>query len=436
VWTVLDPNPSRHRLARLALPLALLVGGCGEDEDPGDGAAGGLSLPTYTAGDLARAQRGLTLDQADMVLVPSGVGSDAVTAERLTRGFGLLVLQQPYHNDPTGCPAPSSAARFLPRATAEAFLGSAEYRASGLSFDRVAVNVDLLNPTRTDLLAQCQPGATPRFDLPAHREQVVAAFRDLAGLPNLSHVTVGLDMNRYYHVRFGDRRRLDDYSNWITLYREVYDAIKAVNPQIHVGPGLSWNVFMLETVPEVFIEQGGALEGGRVPEDALEQAVIAAAERTVWPLLNVGRGDGRTRKADHVGLSLVQDPNLRPFGGQPLPAVEREALVHFLFAPLVADGLPVVLPQVDWEVQTAAIANNKATFLTLVKRALSHTEIEWAAWRRFSDVPELTGGSNPCGRFTDRADRTLNHSIDYCYAGLLNASGQVREVFRVLTRDP
>lgn len=429
----------RRPLRSLALPLALLAlaAGC-DDGETAAADAGAEPLPEYTAGNLSVAQRGLTLDADDLILIPSGSPGMEVNAAFLEARFGLLVLNEPFHQDPTGCPSVNEAPRYQPKASAEALLASPRFQNSELSFDRIAVNVDLLNPTRTDLLSICQPGATLRFDLGVHREQVLQAFRDLASLDNVAYITVGLDMNRYYHVMVDGERRQDDYSNWVTLYREVYDAIKDVNPDIKVGPGISWNVLMLETAPEMVTEYGlGELGAGRsVPDHLLQKAVTLAAQRTVWPLLAVGRAPNAQPKADYLALGMVQNPNLPPFNGSPEPTDAEAALRHFVHAPLVANGVPIVLPQIDWETQTAATAVNKATFLTLVKKALSHTEIEWAAWRRFSDVPELDGGSNPCGKYTERLDPTLNFPVDYCYSGLLTTTGQVRPVFSVLTQAP
>lgn len=429
----------RLRMRGLALPLALLAlaAGC-DDGETAAGDAGPEPLPEYTAGNLGKNQRGLTLDADDLILIPSGSGNTTVDATYLQDRFGLLVLNEPYHQDPTGCPSVNEAPRYQPKASAEAFFANARYPTSQLDFDRIAVNVDLLNPTRTDLLSTCQPGATVRFDLGVHREQIIQAFRDLASLDKVAYITVGLDMNRYYHVLVDGERRQDDYSNWVTLYREVYDAIKAVNPDIKVGPGISWNVLLLETAPEMVTEYGlGTLGAGRsVPPALLKEAVTLAARRTVWPLLNTGRAPNQVPKADFLALGMVQNPNLAPFNGSPEPTDAEAALRHFVNAPIVANGLPIVLPQIDWETQSGANAVNKATFLTLVKKALSHTEIEWAAWRRFSDIPELTGGANPCGKYTQRIDPTLNYPVDYCYSGLLNTTGQVRQVFTVLTQNP
>ena len=69
---------------------------------------------------------------------------------------------------------------------------------------------------------------------------------------------------------------------------------------------------------------------------------------------------------------------------------------------------------------------------------LSHVDVQWAAWRRLADVPELDPGvgSSPCSRFTQSRDAALNYTVDYCYAGMINDLGQEREVYRVLTANP
>lgn len=431
-------NALKRRLSRgtslALLPFALFCFGCDDGDDGQDDTvdAGIPPPPEYTEGNWSAAQRGLAIDAEDLIVMPTPNGE--ITAQGLLDSFGLLVLNLPYHQSMTGCPQANVAAQHQPKAKAQEQL--TQLRAKGLSFERVAVNVDLLNPTRTDLLSICQSSTTVRFDTPRHRQQVVETFEELARLPEVSHITVGMDMNRYYHVKFGGERRLDDYSNFVTLYHEVYEAVKQINPQIRVGPGISWSVLMLETAPQMLDERWpGTLQGdGLAPPEYLQQAVRAAAQRTVHPLLWVQAGRERIKKADFLAVGFVQNPNEAPFYGTPNPSDEAATLRYFQHAPLVAEDLPLVLPQIDWQVHSAGNANNKSLYLTLLKKALSHTEVEWAAWRRYSDIPELGGGVNPCAKYTARPDPTLNYDVDYCYAGLVNQTGQVRDVFYTLTR--
>lgn len=415
----------------LAAAIFVVAAGC-DDETSSEPSITVPPAPTYTAGHLAVAQRGVSIDDEDIKIFGSGID-----AAKIADDFDLLVLNRPYVDNPTGCPQPGAAARVQPLAKAEAFL--AEGAAVGVDFARIAVNVDLLTPGRRALLHVCPP-ASPRFDDPVHRAAILEAFRDLAGLDGVSAITVGLEMNAYYHLTVDDVSMRDDYSNYVTLYREVFHAIKAVNADIQVGPGLSWATFMRLTVPEIaeaysVVEVGAS---GTLQDPFLFEAVELAARRTVWPLLSEGRGDEEVATADYLGLTMIPRQNEPPFNGNPLPEDESQVLQHYRYVDVVAKGLPVVLPQIDWETQSGANANNKATYLTVLKKALSHVDVQWAAWRRLADVPELDPGvgSSPCSRFTQSRDAALNYTVDYCYAGMINDLGQEREVYRVLTANP
>ena len=408
--------------------ISVVAAGCDDETSP----APSITVPpapTYTAGNLSVAQRGVSVDGEDLKIFGSGID-----ASKLNEDFGLLVLNLPYVDNPTGCPQPEQAARVQPLAKAQALL--AEARSEGLSFERLAVNVDLLTPGRRGLLHICPP-VKPRFDEANHREAVLEAFRDLAGLEGLAYITVGLEMNTYYHLSVDGKSTRDDYTNYVTLYRSVYAAIKEINPEIQVGPGVNWASFMRLTVPEITELYGVAeLTAAQTLQDPfLFEAVQLAARRTIWPLLFEDY-QLKNATADFLGLTMIPRQNEAPFSGSPAPEDEASVLAHYRYVDVVAAGLPVVLPQIDWETQSGANANNKAVYLTVLKKALSHVEIKWAAWRRLADVPELTEGSNPCGRFTESRDPALNYTVDYCYAGMINDLGQEREVYRVLTTNP
>ncbi|MCB9522220.1 MAG: hypothetical protein H6702_02420 [Myxococcales bacterium] len=424
----------RRVCTRASLALALLFAwGC---DDEGGDSAPVEPLPEYSDGHWAKAQRGVALDDEDVeIFSPSAVDPAAIADD-----FGLLVMNRPFHNRLTGCPSEAEAPMHLPRQTAERLLDR-DFAAAGVDYQNIAVNVDLLSPGRGALLALCTAGNTPRFDNNAHRAAVLAAFEDLARLPGIDHITVGLEMNRYYHLSIGGARRDDDYSNWVTLYREVYAAIKAVNPAVKVGPGIHWGTFMRLTVPEVAAEYGLIEAGSSVPDADLKAAVEFAARRTVWPLLRAGLRSDAAPSADYLAISMIPRQQEPPFNGNPAGEVEAEVLRHYQYVPEVALGLPVVLPQIDWETQSGANANSKGTYLTLLKKALSHTPIEWAAWRRLVDIPEILDGPiNPCGAYTGdnqtRDQSSLYYSVDYCFSGMISDRAQIRGVYNIFTANP
>lgn len=410
----------------------LCLAACGDEADPGPEPPVEVlpeaPEPEYTDGHWAKAQRGIALDEDDLPVIQANAG---LPPERLETDFGLLVLNRPYVDWRASiCPRSNEAPNFQPLATAERFIASLKAD-KGVEYDRVAVNVDLLSPARRSLLYVCfdRGAPDPLFEVVEHREKIVAAFTDLAGLADLEYITVGLEMNRYYHLESGKFRA--DYANWVTLYREVYDAIKAVNPDIKVGPGLSWAVLMTRTAPEIATVMG--LEDGSV------EAVYRAYQRTVAPLLSAGRGTDRRVTADFIGFSIVPFGSEPPFQGQPAPedeSAKQAILDYYLLLPVVAAGLPVTFPQIDWAVESGSTASLKGPFLTSLKHATSHVDVAWAAWRRLADLPRQPAEANPCVRYTGSTEATLRYPIDYCSAGMIEPSGKVRDVLDIFTTDP
>ena len=381
-------------------------------------------------GHWAKAQRGLIIDDDDLPIV--NAGSVGVTGADLAERFGLLVIARPYVDSlNTRCTSPSLAAEAQPRRAAERVIAELKADDPALSWDRVAVNVDLLSPDRSAVLDVCfeQGGDSddPRFDNLEHRAAIVAAFEDLAGLPDLAYVTVGLDMNQYFHLRLDDTVRHDDYTNFVTLYREVYRAIKAVNAEVQVGPGISWSVLRTLTAPEVAAAQ-------ELDPDGLD-ALLAASRLTVQPLLTDGRGGAKT--ADFLAISMIPAHTQAPWNGSPgTDDASRGPLLEWLRPlSLVSGELPVVVPVMDWA--EVGAGGKKGQYLITLKAALSNVNVAWAAWRRLSDVPIEPASNPPCAKYTARP-APLNYPTAYCTSGMFNASGDPnqRGVYAELTTDP
>ena len=426
----------------------LLVGaGCGE-EDTGPSPPNPYAdvpserAPTLDDGHWTVAQRGVAIDAEDIGIIQEVESSAGVAVDALESKFGHLVLNLPVvdylKGAATGDCVPQDRAAAARPLTVARDLRARFEDTRGLTFEKVAINVDLLSARRTRLLHECfNISAEPRFGEPQHRAQVVAALTELAQLDGLGWITVGLDMNRYYHLRDDDGRdRRDDYANFVTLYRDVYAAVKAVNPDVRVGPGLSWDFLVGVTAPEV------ASELGDVSGDSVE-AFYRAWQRTVLPLLEV-RAEGPVRPtADFVGFSMMPESMSPPFNDAPAPAdpsavaaIEAYYRRIELAVQTAAGPLPVVLPVVDWRNDSAGASVKKANFLTSLKHGVSHVEVEWAAWRRLSSLPTRTQGQTPpCDRYTT-PDDDFHYRRDFCNAGLVAASGEVGEVFAELTTDP
>jgi hypothetical protein len=85
--------------------------------------------------------------------------------------------------------------------------------------------------------------------------------------------------------------------------------------------------------------------------------------------------------------------------------------------------IPLVLPQIDWESPNRANTGNKGYFLKLLKESLSHVDIDWVSWRRFSDIPEDPPQTSPCRQYVNDLQ---GYSKDFCYAGLVDYLGNPR----------
>ncbi|MBU0551547.1 hypothetical protein KKB55_06535 [Myxococcota bacterium] len=436
------------RTPLLLLTLTLLAG-CGDDPPPAPAPEAPLpeALPeapqlSYTAGHLSVAQRGVPLDNEDLAIIVEG---GQITPADVMGDFGLLVLNRPYYDrlygqyfwgdwTPTGdlaeCADTHAPVRCTqPAATATALL--AQIKTRGIEFDRVAVNVDLLVPKRTALLhPELQTASTARFDLFEHRQAVAEAFGALARVPGVAYITVGLEMNVYYQLLDPqNERQIDDYTNYITLYRRIYEEIKAVNPDVKVGPGIRWANFMIYGVPEIANELGLA-------PDSLE-AVYKASQRIIAPLLSYraleGGGRVEIKTADYLAVTLMPFESEPPFMGisRPQSEIEKAGIsAYYQYIGLVAGGLPLVIPQIDWRT-----SGDKTGFLETVKGYLSPFEVEWISWRRFADITAVPE-ANRCAAFTQAQPEALQYSADYCTSGLVEETGKRRGVYDTLTTDP
>lgn len=409
------------KLFDVALIGALTIGGLAgcDDEGPTGPTPPTVTLPDEPEapsgpGNLTVAQRGLALDLDDFaVLTDNNIAGISIDEARTS--FGRLVVNRPYVDwRASTCVDSDQAPIYQPRAQLEDLLDQLDTQ-KGLTFDKIAVNVDLLSPARNDLIFVCYGADQPRFDVIPHREAVIAAFVDLARVPGVDYITVGMEMNRYYHLRKRDARVIDDYTNFITLYREIYAAIKAEKPSVQVGPGLSWSSFTRRTIPEIAEEL-------KLDETGME-AFYRAWQRTVLPFI----GTESARTADFVGLTMIPFQQEAPFDGSPNEDIDG-IIEHHRRMPTFADGLPVVFPQVDW---STSVQGPKGDYLRSLKAAVAHVDLAWMAWRRTSNLPN-TADASPCAKYTQAREASLAYPADFCTAGLVSDTGARKPVLDVL----
>jgi len=419
----------------------------------GDGAEPEVPIPvvvpdiptlSHDAGHLEVAQRGLPLDRFDLQVLP---GIRDYTVQDISNLFGVVVINVPFIDRNDVCVRSADAAPLLPAQAVAARL--ADIRDAGVTTPSVAVNVDLLTPERTELYHVCLAEGAPaaRFDVPEYRRQVVQAFKELAAIEGVDYVTVGMEMNAYYHNLFQGELRDDDYSNFVLVYREIYAEMKAVNPDLKVGPGMSYTEFRTRSMDaaadELQIPTPSFGEDGY--DGYVRLASALAFERTIQPFLQNGVGNNAQRTADYLGLTFLPFPESQPYFGDPQGSggdeLQAQLAWHDPIAVLTGFGgenaLPIAVVQADWP-EGLLKRPKKAEYLKVLKQALSPHTLEWLSWRRFSDLPREPAESSACARFTQGGGEstTLRYSSDYCGSGVVDQYGSIEDsnsVFRTLT---
>ena len=429
-------------LLTLSLPLVALTG-CAEEGLP---QLSGPTLPiedsTFTLppseasasnpeGHWSREQRGVAMDKEDVLLLRSKGAEVNEALGTLTLNLPLLSLQSN-----VACLEEGAAEEREPLAQLNQTLSA--LRDAGLSPERVVVTVELLTPKQNSLYHVCLNGGEPRFFTPAHRAHVLSTLRELAASSEVSAVTLGASLNSYYHLTdpmSGFEYRWD-YPNLVSLYHETYSAMKEVNPELLVGPGLSWGTLINTTTPRVAEE----LELNLDEQAEADLALEVALRRSVWSLLTTREGELR---ADFVGVSLRPNTVEAPFNGNAdtdvatLEAYYSElALLGTPINPINSDPLevlPLAFTQLDWTSPNGANANLKGVFLTGLKVALRHVNPLWVSWLRLSDLPKLPAESSICKIYTSAPK---NYPESFCFAALFDANGQPRDAWEVFSTDP
>lgn len=311
-------------------------------------------------------------------------------------------------------------------------------RQEGLALDEVIVNVELLLPQRTGIYHACLTGFGAQFFHPEHRAYVLRILKELAEVEDVSTITVGIDLNSYYHLKDPDSEFSYrwDYANLMTLYQEAYDAMKEVNPKLLIGPGFSWSLLLNRTLPKIAEEFDLSLDQSNERNLALEIAL----QRTIWVALTTSEGE---IKADFVGVSLTPNPSDAPFNGNAqqdqAQITEHYAQVALMGAPLhpldrtPLKVLPLAFPQVDWTSPNNVGTNGKAPFIERIKVALRHIKPLFVSWLRLSDLPIQPAESSICRIFTNAPK---NYPESFCFAALFDSNGVPRAVWETFTTDP
>lgn len=416
--------------------IALTVYSCGsEEQKPPAAFTPKVPALSTSEGHFSLDQRAVSLDKEDEIYFRQ-------FKEMYAPLFSRVVFNVPLVDQPSVTPIKLADAKpSQPLALAQARLD--EMNASDIRYDKIAVSVDILTQFRTKLRSlklETSNNAEAAFYLDEYRQHTIKAFEDLATLSGITEITVGLDLNHYYHLD----NKGGDYNNLITLYREIYTAIKAKKSDIKVGPSFDWHLLMTQSVPFVAQEYGIDLND----QGSRSRLMAYTIDLSIKPFLKDHKNEVF---ADFVGMSFNVDPALGQelFAGNPdfKGDAEKTAKVNEFYRYISyaldlsenldasAQVLPLVVNQIDWQ-GTAIDAKKKADYLKLLKAAIGNHTISWASWRRLLDIPENPPETSSCRIYKQNALEPDMTDISICYGGLLDQNGQAKAVFTEFTTNP
>ena len=421
------------------LCIGLACIGCGDSESSSGVSVTRPSL-AYSAGTFEQSLLEVPVDDLDLQVV----GQRAEVAALVNASFDRVALNLDYVDIrfTSGCLSSSDASYRLAPMASELL---EQIRRDGITIEKVAVNVELLTPARQPsrgsdypVLGVCAANNTdePRFGSADHRRNLLNDFQALADLPGVERITIGVDMNALYHIDQGGRVG-SDYSNFISVYREIYRSLKMSHPNVSVGPGLSFDVFERRTIPFV-AERVLVLSDcdETVCADAAQrlQAAHAAYELTIEPFVNDETGE---QISDFIGWSIVPPAIGRPFDGAPtfetadggVDDARRASIIQYFEALLWVTSwseLPSVVYHLDWVGSRGK--QEKAKMGRVVVDALSPILPAAFGWRRLTDLPtgEIGGAadrSSICSQKISSSKEEMVRPDHYCGSGLIDGSG-------------
>ncbi len=347
-----------------ALGLVLLVGGCPPPADPGDGDPnpGPGNTPDPTNNDPIIQNRGLT----DVKIVPAipdrtrqfRLGAVAVGAANEDFTVGQLEVAVDRVAESAECIV------VRPLIDWEYFRPNRPVDAQPVRLAEMNVIVEMAQERGVELsLIQLDPIANRASlsPLPASlagqdfsSPDIRAALRDetiaLLNLFSPTYLSVGVEVNGYLEAN------PDDFENYITLHRELYDEIKARSPQTKVALSLHY-----ETLLRIDPLPGGSADDARraLIERFLPQVDVVAISSLPWPAFS--------------------DPIYVPLD----------------YAERVSDftDLPVIFSEIAWTTDPASDSDEQEQldYIAIMSRALLNApQVELVAWAFMSDPPPGT----------------------------------------------
>lgn len=263
-----------------------------------------------------------------------------------------------------------------------------------------------------------------------------------------AYLIVGAEMERFLAVPGG----LDDYANFITLYREAYDIIKSVSPSTKVGAGIDWVRF------QEVVARDQVLVAADLPDDlkpATKDEVItcnALPQNDAQKLARLQRAcTDKAFMAYVEPLLRYPNPNYDPENpagvAQFLPASDILALSlsapsqtfegladncpddFFGYLRLWSQAWPVVYYQTNWQISSSVSENKQGEWFDVVVARNQGVNVEVFAWANLKDLK-----TNPDCNKLKSSD--IGAPDWMCFQGLFSESGRAKDVFTKLTSSP
>ena len=233
-----------------------------------------------------------------------------------------------------------------------------------------------------------------------YRQSIIEQLTGIAATYTPSRMVIGADINRFWSIDAGD------YGNFVTLYRELYFAIKDVSPHTRVAPGIDW--------PYLVYNQAPTFAG--TEEEKIENAYGLLVE----PLMGFSDGDVYIGTADFLGLSAVPDPSLFQDNVSNIP----ETFFHYLRG--LPDELAIIYYKINWPITSEVYRNKQNEWLEKVLEYNGGVNVELMSWASLADLSDGT-----CNSMTLGVDaRPTGAPRFVCFAGLWSVSGAQKDVYQ------
>jgi hypothetical protein len=433
---------------------AVALGGCSEDAAPGPAPQvflwDTLGKETLTPFTLSPERVGIGYFRGDATAI-SAIDPDNTLTQKVSTVFLRGQLSDELKIGQEG-PSVALDALFAPRIGA--ILAEAD---SARAFGKVGFVLDLMRLSDGSQAGSPTPYLTTwddrlnrtidnyGFYRDEYREAVLNQVKLAAQTHRPDYLVIGAEMLRFLSMPGG----IDDYPNYVTLYREAYDAVKSLSPSTKVGAGIDW-VYLQEVVAPAQVLRADDLPDdlkpqdpeGSIPCNALptgEAELVTRYKRActdkafmtyVEPLLRIanpaydpekpGAAAQFLQAADFLALSLSAPS--QTFSGTPANCPED----YFGYLRLWSQTWPVVYYQANWQITSSVSENKQQEWLQVVIDRNQGVNVEVLAWAQLKDLRSVPD--------CQKLKSTDIGAPDWvCFQGMFSESGRAKSAWELLT---